>query len=187
MRLLIPYHFHVELWYQEGKNVSNFVIIQNLYDSREFTKFFIFDFSWIFSWKRRVLINLIISKNICSYWLHSLLFYYRCKWTNYSHNHSSTWATIDPYNLSTLPCWNWYVDKNRTWHDCLYFRSHYSIVGVIIKNISDHIIYTMVYNFFSFYTRCWFGCCLIPCCIDECMDVHHTCPNCKAYLGRHRR
>lgn len=34
---------------------------------------------------------------------------------------------------------------------------------------------------------CWFGCCLIPCCIDECMDVHHTCPNCKAYLGRYRR
>lgn len=34
---------------------------------------------------------------------------------------------------------------------------------------------------------CWLGCCLIPCCIDECMDVHHTCPNCKAYLGRHRR
>jgi lipopolysaccharide-induced tumor necrosis factor-alpha factor len=34
---------------------------------------------------------------------------------------------------------------------------------------------------------CWLGCCLIPCCIDECMDVSHTCPNCSAYLGRHRR
>uniref|UniRef100_A0A336KRY7 CSON002283 protein n=1 Tax=Culicoides sonorensis TaxID=179676 RepID=A0A336KRY7_CULSO len=34
---------------------------------------------------------------------------------------------------------------------------------------------------------CWFGCCLIPCCIDECMDVHHYCPNCNAYLGRHGR
>nr|CAD7602361.1 unnamed protein product [Timema genevievae] len=34
---------------------------------------------------------------------------------------------------------------------------------------------------------CWCGCCLIPCCIDECMDVHHTCPNCKAYMGRYRR
>nr|BAN20724.1 conserved hypothetical protein [Riptortus pedestris] len=33
----------------------------------------------------------------------------------------------------------------------------------------------------------WCGCCLIPCCIDSCMDVHHTCPNCKAYLGRYRR
>lgn len=32
-----------------------------------------------------------------------------------------------------------------------------------------------------------FRCCLIPCCIDECMDVHHTCPNCQAYLGRYRR
>lgn len=34
---------------------------------------------------------------------------------------------------------------------------------------------------------CFFGCCLIPCCIDECMDVHHTCPSCGSYLGRHRR
>lgn len=33
---------------------------------------------------------------------------------------------------------------------------------------------------------CWLGCCLIPCCIPECMDNHHTCPNCKAYLGRYR-
>ncbi|VVD02805.1 LITAF domain-containing protein-like [Leptidea sinapis] len=31
------------------------------------------------------------------------------------------------------------------------------------------------------------GCCLIPCCIDSCMDVHHKCPNCGAYLGRYRR
>ncbi|KAG5679424.1 hypothetical protein PVAND_008991 [Polypedilum vanderplanki] len=34
---------------------------------------------------------------------------------------------------------------------------------------------------------CWLGCCLIPCCIDECMDVHHNCPACGSYLGRHRR
>lgn len=34
---------------------------------------------------------------------------------------------------------------------------------------------------------CWLGCCLIPCCIDDCMDVHHSCPNCRAYLGRYRR
>lgn len=33
----------------------------------------------------------------------------------------------------------------------------------------------------------WCGCCLIPCCIDSCMDVHHSCPNCKAYIGRYRR
>ncbi|CAO1333873.1 unnamed protein product [Diamesa hyperborea] len=34
---------------------------------------------------------------------------------------------------------------------------------------------------------CWLGCCLIPCCLDECMDTHHQCPNCEFYLGRHRR
>ncbi|XP_017776632.1 PREDICTED: cell death-inducing p53-target protein 1-like [Nicrophorus vespilloides] len=34
---------------------------------------------------------------------------------------------------------------------------------------------------------CPFGCCLIPCCISKCMDVHHSCPNCKGYLGMFRR
>ncbi|XP_014254026.1 lipopolysaccharide-induced tumor necrosis factor-alpha factor homolog isoform X2 [Cimex lectularius] len=33
---------------------------------------------------------------------------------------------------------------------------------------------------------CFWGCCLVPCCIDSCMDVHHTCPYCNAYLGRYR-
>ena len=34
---------------------------------------------------------------------------------------------------------------------------------------------------------CWMGCCLIPCCMDECMDKEHSCPNCKAFLGKYRR
>ncbi|XP_073843564.1 lipopolysaccharide-induced tumor necrosis factor-alpha factor homolog [Musca autumnalis] len=34
---------------------------------------------------------------------------------------------------------------------------------------------------------CFLGCCLIPCCIDDCMEVHHTCPNCNSYLGRNGR
>jgi len=34
---------------------------------------------------------------------------------------------------------------------------------------------------------CPCGCCFIPCCIDKCMDVHHYCPNCNAYLGRYKR
>lgn len=34
---------------------------------------------------------------------------------------------------------------------------------------------------------CFWGCCLIPCCFDECMDVRHTCPNCRSYLGQYRR
>ncbi|KAI1722136.1 LITAF-like zinc ribbon domain-containing protein [Ditylenchus destructor] len=29
-------------------------------------------------------------------------------------------------------------------------------------------------------------CCCIPFCIDDCQDAHHHCPNCGAYLGRHR-
>lgn len=36
-----------------------------------------------------------------------------------------------------------------------------------------------------FLYRCWLGCCLIPCCIPECMITNHSCPNCKAYLGRY--
>lgn len=34
---------------------------------------------------------------------------------------------------------------------------------------------------------CWLGCCLIPCCVDGCQDVSHSCPNCNNHLGVYRR
>ncbi|VDN03024.1 unnamed protein product [Thelazia callipaeda] len=34
---------------------------------------------------------------------------------------------------------------------------------------------------------CWFGCCLIPFCIKDCLDVDHTCPNCKVLLGSYKK
>jgi len=30
----------------------------------------------------------------------------------------------------------------------------------------------------------WYGCCLIPCCVDEFKDTIHSCPNCEQLLGR---
>ncbi|KAI1724942.1 LITAF-like zinc ribbon domain-containing protein [Ditylenchus destructor] len=36
-----------------------------------------------------------------------------------------------------------------------------------------------------FFVELW-PCCWVPLCMKECQDVHHSCPNCGAYLGRHR-
>ncbi|VDN99449.1 unnamed protein product [Rodentolepis nana] len=33
----------------------------------------------------------------------------------------------------------------------------------------------------------WCGCCLIPYCVDDCMDVLHKCPHCQRELGRFKR
>ncbi|KAH9528081.1 lipopolysaccharide-induced tumor necrosis factor-alpha factor homolog [Dermatophagoides farinae] len=38
-----------------------------------------------------------------------------------------------------------------------------------------------------FLCGCWAGCCLIPCCIPECLDIDHRCSNCKTNIGRYRR
>lgn len=34
---------------------------------------------------------------------------------------------------------------------------------------------------------CGFGCCLIPCCVAECQDVEHWCPNCRRHMGTYKR
>ncbi|VUZ44976.1 unnamed protein product, partial [Hymenolepis diminuta] len=34
---------------------------------------------------------------------------------------------------------------------------------------------------------CDFGCCLIPFCIEPCLDIEHSCPRCGKVLGRLKR
>ncbi|CAH8668298.1 unnamed protein product [Schistosoma margrebowiei] len=33
----------------------------------------------------------------------------------------------------------------------------------------------------------FFGCCLIPCCINGCKDVNHVCPHCRRAVGTYHR
>uniref|UniRef100_A0A2H8TKI0 Lipopolysaccharide-induced tumor necrosis factor-alpha factor n=1 Tax=Melanaphis sacchari TaxID=742174 RepID=A0A2H8TKI0_9HEMI len=33
---------------------------------------------------------------------------------------------------------------------------------------------------------CFFGCCLIPFCIDSCSNIKHKCPECDAFLGLYK-
>jgi len=34
---------------------------------------------------------------------------------------------------------------------------------------------------------CWAGCCLIPCCVNNCQDARHSCPSCKKVIGTKTR
>nr|CUU99772.1 hypothetical transcript [Hymenolepis microstoma] len=34
---------------------------------------------------------------------------------------------------------------------------------------------------------CFCGCCLIPYCVDDCMDILHKCPNCHREMGKFKR
>ncbi|KAI1724364.1 LITAF-like zinc ribbon domain-containing protein [Ditylenchus destructor] len=34
---------------------------------------------------------------------------------------------------------------------------------------------------------CWFGCCLIPFCLESCQDCEHYCSNCNNFLGLYKR
>ena len=54
-----------------------------------------------------------------------------------------------------------------------------------IKNAPSRVAY--VSGFIIFILGGWMGCCLIPCCIKGLKNVKHSCPNCKAFLGKYRR
>ena len=56
-----------------------------------------------------------------------------------------------------------------------------------IIDIEDLILYLKTsFSLQIYYPRCFFGCCLIPFCINEVKDCTHTCPNCKNFLGVYR-
>lgn len=37
-----------------------------------------------------------------------------------------------------------------------------------------------------FLVGCWI-CCLVPCCMPDCLDIEHRCSNCKQLIGTYRR
>ncbi|VDP78390.1 unnamed protein product [Echinostoma caproni] len=46
---------------------------------------------------------------------------------------------------------------------------------------------TVSYANLKSYFRCFFGCCLIPFCVNTCKDVVHKCPSCGQRIGSYRR
>jgi len=48
-------------------------------------------------------------------------------------------------------------------------------------------IWAWISGLLIFALGCWAGCCLIPCCMDSCMNKEHTCPSCKSYIGSYQR
>ncbi|OQR66170.1 lipopolysaccharide-induced tumor necrosis factor-alpha factor-like [Tropilaelaps mercedesae] len=68
-------------------------------------------------------------------------------------------------------------------------------MNVICSNCHQRVTSVISYETGAFTYICafglalfvWCGCCLIPCCIDSCKDVHHICPSCKAQLGIFKR
>nr|XP_055045485.1 cell death-inducing p53-target protein 1 isoform X2 [Misgurnus anguillicaudatus] len=58
----------------------------------------------------------------------------------------------------------------------------------IVTRISHDIgLMNTFFCLFCFFVGCDFGCCLIPCLIDDLKDVTHTCPNCKGYIYTYKR
>jgi len=60
-----------------------------------------------------------------------------------------------------------------------------AVVDTTVK--SSPSLWAWISGLALFAAGCWAGCCLIPCCMDGCMDKEHTCPSCKAHIGSYRR
>ncbi|XP_023677809.1 cell death-inducing p53-target protein 1 isoform X2 [Brienomyrus brachyistius] len=58
----------------------------------------------------------------------------------------------------------------------------------IITSISYEIgLLNTLFCLFCCFVGCDFGCCLLPCLINDLKDVTHTCPYCKGYIYTYKR
>ncbi|ULT80363.1 hypothetical protein L5515_016619 [Caenorhabditis briggsae] len=94
--------------------------------------------------------------------------------------HSPVYTTIasGPMPCSTIII---RLEPHATKLQCPYCRT-----DVVTRTKSVYGLLTWIFFAALFLFGCW-CCCFVPFCLRSCKDIIHTCPNCRAMIGIHRR
>ncbi|KAA0183479.1 Lipopolysaccharide-induced tumor necrosis factor-alpha factor, partial [Fasciolopsis buskii] len=100
--------------------------------------------------------------------------------------YSNTWEAIGkPNPKMSAPVQTVIMQPMQT--DPIRTTCPYCLKQVITKTEYQNGIFTYLCCAGLAVLGCFFGCCLIPFCLDPCKDVVHYCPSCGQRIGSYRR